>query len=143
MAPPPDRRLSIPSRTSDLARVRRHVARWAREADLPEPAADALQLAVDEACANVIEHGYAGRLDGRVEVEAHLLPDRVVVVVRHRGVPYDPAAMPVTGLSETLAQRRPHGYGLHLMRRLVDAVDFTSRRGVSEVRLTKLHDGRA
>jgi len=134
MAPP--RRLSIPSRTSELARVRRRVARWAAEVGLSERAAYALQLAVDEAVANAIEHGYGGRPDGRVVVEGTLRPDALVVAVRHRGRAYDPArAGP--DLAATLAQRRAHGYGLHLMRRLVDELAFGVDDGASEVRLTK------
>jgi len=133
----PRHRVSIPSRTSELARVRRCVVRWATEAGLTERAAHALQLAVDEAVANAIEHGYKGRPDGRVIVEATLGPDTLTVAVRHRGQAYDPLRQGATPLDQTIAERRLHGYGLHLMRRLVDELAFgTARSGASEVRLT-------
>jgi serine/threonine-protein kinase RsbW len=138
--PPLPRRLTIPSRTSELVRVRRRVARWAAEVGLSERAAYGLQLAVDEAVANAIEHGYGGRPDGRVVVEGALRPDALTVTVRHRGRGFDPAhAGPE--LPVALAQRRPHGYGLHLMQRLVDELAFGAARGASEVRLTQRRDG--
>ena len=80
-----DHKLSIPSRTSQLARVRRCVASWAVEAGLSTSDANALQLAVDEACANAIEHGYGGKPDGTVDVEAKLKSDALIVTVRHHG----------------------------------------------------------
>jgi serine/threonine-protein kinase RsbW len=130
------RRFSIPSRTSELARVRRRVSRWAAEVGLSQHGAQALELAVDEAVANAIEHGYGGRPDGRVVVVGTLAPHALTVTVRHRGKALDPKkARP--DLASTLAQRRVHGYGLHLMRRLVDDLVFDSSRGASEVRLTK------
>ena len=132
----PLRRFSIPSRTSELVRVRRRVNRWAAEVGLSERGTQALELAVDEAVANAIEHGYGGRPDGRVVVLGTLAPHALTVTVRHRGRAIDPKH---TGpdLASTLAQRRVHGYGLHLMRRLVDDLAFDSSRGASEVRLTK------
>ncbi len=133
---PTPHRLSIPSRTSELARVRRCVVQWAAEAGLPERAAHALQLAVDEAVANAIEHGYGGRPDGRVVVEATLGPDALTVAVRHRGQGFDPQRQRPPTLDQALNQRRAHGYGLHLMRRLVDELVFGTSRGASEVRLT-------
>jgi serine/threonine-protein kinase RsbW len=137
----PPRRLSIPSRTSELARVRRRVAGWATEAGLSARAAHALQLAVDEAVANAIEHGYGGRPDGRVVVEATLRPEALTVAVRHRGRGYDPQRQAPAPLDQTIAQRRMHGYGLHLMRRLVDDLAFGTARGASEIRLTLRRDG--
>ena len=132
----PSRRISIASRTSELVRVRRRVAHWAAEVGLSEKRAHALKLAVDEAVANAIEHGYGGRTDGVVTVVGTLAPDALTVVVRHRGRGFDPERNG-PDLASTLAQRRVHGYGLHLMRRLVDDLAFGRARGASEVRLTK------
>lgn len=137
----PAHRLTIPSRTSELARVRRRVAGWAAEAGLNEGAAHALQLAVDEAIANAIEHGYGGRPDGRVEVEAVLKPEALTVCVRYHGVKFDPAQHPIPDLKTALSERRLHGYGLHLMRRLVDELAFGAHGGAHEVRLTQRRNG--
>ncbi|MDX1439322.1 MAG: ATP-binding protein [Rubricoccaceae bacterium] len=132
-----DRHITIPSKTSQLSRVRRHVAAWSREAGLSEQATDALQLAVDEACANAIEHGYGGKGNGEVDVQAKLTKDAIVVTIRHHGTPFDPKVHSLAALSDMRSQRRPHGYGLHLMKRLVDDVVFRATGGGSEVRLTK------
>src|SRR5690606_12980470 len=125
--------LTIPSRTSQLARVRRCVMAWAEEAGLPDADARALQLAVDEACANTIEHAYGGRPDGRVDIQATLRRDALVVTIRHTGVPFDPQVHQRAALQDMRKERRAHGYGLHLMHRLVDEVAFQARGNASEV----------
>ena len=136
-------KLSIPSRTSQLARVRRAVASWAAEAGLSSEEASALQCAVDEACANAIEHGYGGKPNGTVDVEAKLKADVLVVTVRHHGKPFDPKQHQLAALTDIRSQRRKHGYGLHLIHKLVDDVRFKASGHTSEVRLTKRRDGTA
>ena len=135
--------LTIPSLTSQLARVRKCVMAWSEEAGLDEKGALALQLAVDEACANTIEHAYAGRTDGRVEIKATLRKDALVVTIKHTGNPYKPKEQPHASLEDVRQQRRAHGYGLHLMHRLVDQVDFIAKGKANEVRLTKRLNGDA
>ena len=49
-----------------------------------------VQLAVDEACANAIEHAYGGHEGGEVEVATRLDPGRFTVIIRHQGVPVRP-----------------------------------------------------
>lgn len=133
--------LSIPSQTSQLARVRKCVMAWSEEAGLTDDAAAALQMAVDEACANTIEHAYAGRPNEKVKITATLRKDALVVTIRHTGAPFDPKLHQRTALKDMRKQRRPHGYGLHLMHRLVDEIDFVAKGKASEVRLTKLRNG--
>ena len=137
------RTLRIPGQTSELARVRRCVAAWAAEAGLAEADARHLQLAVDETVVNVIEHGMAPQADGRITVRGAPEPGRLVVTVRHQGVRFDPVAALTPSAADALRQRAPHGYGLHLIRRLVDDVAYRfeggrdGQDGMNEVRLTK------
>lgn len=135
------RTLRVPGRTSELARVRRCVAVWAADADLPEATARRLQMAVDEAVANAIEHGLADPERGRITVEATEEPTGLTVAVRHRGARFDPTSAPIPSPSDAVRQRAAHGYGLHLIRTLVDAVAYGYRAGrdgagTNEVRLT-------
>jgi len=64
--------------------------------------------------------------------------DALVVTVRHHGEPFNPGLHQLAALTDMRSQRRKHGYGLHLMQRLVDDVRFKANGRKSEVRLTKL-----
>lgn len=82
-----------------------------------------IQLAVEEACCNIIEHAYSsagGRLHLRFEVKG---PD-VEVTLHDSGQPFDPAAIPTPDLERSLEERPIGGLGLHLMRQLMDEVSF-------------------
>jgi anti-sigma regulatory factor (Ser/Thr protein kinase) len=53
-----------------LTDIRHQLAVWMRAATIPDDRVADIVLAVNEACANSIEHGYRGRKPGRVRVEA-------------------------------------------------------------------------
>ena len=52
-----------------LTDIRHQLAAWMRAATIPDDRVADIVLAVNEACANSIEHGYRGRKPGKVRVE--------------------------------------------------------------------------
>ena len=133
MAAPP-LTLHVRGETAELARVRRRVAAWAEASGLAEGPARRIQLAVDETVANAIEHG----LGDHARVVVRGAPGRggLTVTVRYRGARFDPTTAPAAPPDEALRARAEHGYGLHLIRRLVDEVAYRWDDGANEVRLT-------
>jgi serine/threonine-protein kinase RsbW len=95
--------------------------------------AQGLGVAFSEACANVHRHAYEGRRDGRVELRVVVDDEQVVVVLAHDGAPFDPARYVAPDL------RRPaeSGYGLYLVRALVDEVSFEDTGSGGRVVLVK------
>ncbi|WP_420454758.1 ATP-binding protein [Rubrivirga sp.] len=126
--------LRVRGDTAELARVRASVGAWAASAGLGEARARRLQLAVDETVANAIEHG----LDDGAQVVVRATPGRgrLTVTVRYRGDRFDPTTAPTAPADEVVRQRAAHGYGLHLIRRLVDDLAYRWDRGTNEVQMT-------
>ena len=84
-----------------------------------------LQLAAHEACANIIDHAYAGSIDRRILITLTLIghPRRLIIELHDTGFSFDLATVPEPNLDEA----HDHGYGLFLMRSLMDKVTYTSR----------------
>jgi serine/threonine-protein kinase RsbW len=94
-----------------------------------------VRLAVVEACLNALEYG-----GGEVEVElvAHRNEaEWLEVLVTDRGPGFDPAVVKRPRLDEKLHAERKRGWGLELMRRLMDEVEIQSRPGFTQVRMTR------
>ena len=87
----------------------------------PAVAAD-LRLATEEACTNVIEHGYAGRVPGPITLRLEYGADRVVVTVEDEAAPFDPARVAAPDLTADWAERALGGLGWHLINTLMDEV---------------------
>lgn len=115
--------LSLWAEPSDLVDIRRFVEETGRGLGLDEASLYALQLAVDEACTNVIMHAYDAQ-KGRIEIEMERVGDWVQVIIRDWGEPFDPESIPSPDIEAPLEQRPVGGVGLFLMRQMMDRVDF-------------------
>jgi len=96
---------------------------------------DEVKLAVLEACLNALEHGGS---EVEVELIAHLGQEPwIEASVIDRGPGFDPGAVTPPSLNDKLHARRKRGWGLELMRRLMDDVEISSAPGRTQVRMVR------
>jgi serine/threonine-protein kinase RsbW len=86
-------------------------------------------MAVDEACANVIDHAYDGKPDGTVRIVCNASDDEVTVTILDHGQPFDPHSVPPPDTTAPLQKRQEGGLGLYLMEKLMDSVQFEFDKG--------------
>jgi anti-sigma regulatory factor (Ser/Thr protein kinase) len=125
--------LHLQSTPALLARVRAVVHALARERDLPAAEEHRLQNAVIEAVANAMVHGSPEGARNRVRVNFSIRDDTVVVEVADQGRGFDPEQIPLPSL-----EPREHGYGIHMMRQLMDRVEFFRDGAGLLVRMTRV-----
>jgi len=125
------REIGLEARLESLKVIRDFIEESCREAGVGRSDAHDLKVAVDEACSNVVEHGYKHGYEGRpgpfplgVVFEAD--EKKISVAVTDRGRPFDPARAPVPDLEAHWQDRPIGGLGWHLIRRLVDEVLYES-----------------
>jgi len=87
-----------------------------------------IETAVGEALANAAEHGH--RTDTGFEVCVYVERERIVIEVQDEGGGF-PSSVP----TPKPGHDAPRGFGIYLMRHLMDEVDFNERG--TRVRLTK------
>jgi anti-sigma regulatory factor (Ser/Thr protein kinase) len=108
-----------------LARVADSVAGL----DLPAARLERLKTAVAEATMNAIEHGNQNRAEVPVEVEVTQNGDEIVVAITDQGgeahlVPGPPEEPDL--VKKLDGAQSPRGWGLFLIRNMVDAMDVTT-----------------
>jgi serine/threonine-protein kinase RsbW len=101
------------------------VKQWAIAVGFEDRALYEIQLAVDEACANVVCHAYRGMEPGDMEVSCDL-KDRVFTIrVRDWGKGFDPDKVPIPNLDAPLEERDVGGLGIFILKQVMDRVRFT------------------
>jgi len=84
-----------------------------------------VQMAVDEACSNVVEHAYGPSWQGDIDLTCCIQDQGdLVVSIRDNGKPFDPSAVPEPPIGADLESLPEGGLGLYFMRRLMDQVTF-------------------
>ena len=116
--------LTVDGRLKNLATIADFVIEAARASGLDKKATFEIQMAVDEACTNVIEHSYGEEENGEIALCCECAEGYFVVTIRDHGQPFNPESVPPPNLTANLAERQESGLGLYFMRRLMDEVRF-------------------
>jgi len=115
---------TFPGRFDSLAAIGDFVTRAAEAAGLGARAVRAVQLAVDEACSNIVEHAYGGEGRGDIECTCRVDDEGLTVILRDHGRPFDPTSVSEPNLYPSLDECTGRGLGLYFMRQLMDKVHF-------------------
>jgi serine phosphatase RsbU (regulator of sigma subunit)/putative methionine-R-sulfoxide reductase with GAF domain/anti-sigma regulatory factor (Ser/Thr protein kinase) len=84
----------------------------------------AVELSVDEACTNIIEHAYQGENRGDIECTCESNEVCLTFVIRDHGKPFDPSTVVTPDLNADIDNRAVGGLGVFLMKQLMDDVHF-------------------
>ncbi len=130
--------LHVPSSTENLALIRDFVSAIGAQVGFDENEIARLALAVDEACANVIEHAYGSDDTREVTVRAAVEEGGIHFDVIDNGRNFDPSLIKPQSVEELVKQRRSGGLGLRLIRTIMDDVQYRIVPGeMNELRMTK------
>jgi serine/threonine-protein kinase RsbW len=119
------RSIAFPGRFSSLDDIRDFYTQAAKEAELDKGSIYDVQLAVDEAASNIIDHAYEGEDKGEIECSYKATPGKLEVIMRDHGKSFNPKSVKPPNLKAKLNNRKEHGLGLHFMKTLMDSVDFS------------------
>ena len=136
-----ERTLTVPGRYDRLEQICAFVAEAATEAGLDDMESNRCQLAVDEACTNVIEHGYDGEDRGQIEISCKAYPGELTIIIQDFAARFDPTSVSEPERGASLEEMRIGGLGLYFMRQVMDAVEFSYENGGNRLTLVKRKPG--
>jgi serine/threonine-protein kinase RsbW len=101
---------------------------------------DEVRMAVVEACINSFEHSQAD--DRKVEIQFAVLgneePERLQITIRDSGVGFTPENLVKPTIEDKLKAASKRGWGLTIIKGLMDEVDIHSGPGGTTVVMSKL-----
>ena len=116
-------RLAVPSDSKYLAVVHERAREIAQKNRFGAVESEQWALAVEECAANSIEHAYAGRSDGEVDITLALEGDYLCAEISDQGRAFEAGALPPLADVRDLAKKGARGgLGLTLIQRIADSV---------------------
>ena len=101
------------------------------------PKAD-IVLACDEAATNIVEHAYGGKgAKPHFVLALNCCKSRVTATFFDSGTSFDPREIAEPDIRKNLAGVKRGGYGVFLIRKLVDKIVYSARRRLNVTRLVK------
>lgn len=132
------RTMRFPGRFESLEKISQYVAKAAEEAGFDEFTTYNLQLAVDEACSNIIEHAYGAEDVGEIDCVCRDTGEALKITLKDWGRSFDPNNVPEPDYSQSLEKIGPRGAGLWLIKKIMDEVKYHFTPEGNELEMVKV-----
>ena len=129
--------LIVPAQINYLPVLRNFISRVASRYKFSKSEVNALTISVDEACANIIKHGYQNIQSGSITMNVQIKTDRLVVELIDHGTSFDPNQVNDPNISQYVQVRKKGGLGIFIMKKFLDDIQYIRSGQVNILRLIK------
>lgn len=123
--------------TEHLEAINNFIERSLNELDVHGEAFGHICVSLDEAITNVVMYAYPEK-KGNIIITIEMLIDRISIEVIDSGAPFNPLNHPVPDVSASIEKRLIGGLGIHLMRNMMDELNYRRIDGKNCLSLVKL-----
>lgn len=136
---PSSRRIILKNELAEVGRLRNFFFSVCREHGIDDETAKSLNLALEEWVVNIDNYAYPKGTRGHVDVIADVSPSLLLtLVIKDHGMPFDPTQYAEPDIEAELADRPIGGLGIHLVRTIMDTMDYRrTADGYNVLTLTK------
>src|SRR5262245_20779376 len=117
-------RITLKNRVEEIARLGERLGEFAAVHGLAPNVTYDLNVALEEAVINIISHGYADDREHEILVRIWIESAAVIAEVKDDAPAFNPLTAPDVNVTTPLEERAVGGLGIHLMRKLMDGVEY-------------------
>ncbi len=121
--------IELKNNLGQLERLSRILAEYGELHHLPSNALFAVNLALEEIITNVITYGYRDDDEHNIIIRINFNQDHLIIEVEDDGLPFNPLEAPEPDLKKPLEEREIGGLGIHLVRNLMEGLEYRRLEG--------------
>lgn len=131
-------KLDISNDFFEVRRVHAFIIKFGEQFRIERKLLDSIRLCVEELVVNTILYGYKDGRKGGIEIVFSIENDLLEVVIKDDGIQFDPLSIPERSIDSLSVEDLPDkGYGLSLVRKMVDSITYNFRDGRNITRIEK------
>ena len=115
---------TLKNRLAEIARLGERLGEFAALHQLTPSVLYNLNLALEEAVTNIISHGYSDHREHEILVRIRVESGEVIAELKDDAPAFNPLTAPDADVTTPLDERTVGGLGIHLMRQLVDGIEY-------------------
>jgi len=115
---------TLKNSVAEIARLGERLGEFAAVHQLTPSVLHDLNLAVEEAVTNIISHGYSDHREHEILLRIRVESGAVIVELKDDARAFNPLTAPDTDVTTPLDERTAGGLGIHLMRKLMDEIEY-------------------
>ena len=117
-------RITTKNDLAELGRLSGEIEVFLQRAGAGAAGIYATNLALEEMFTNIVKYGYDDTLTHEILVSLHVESDNIILVLEDDGHEFNPLTVPAPDVSLPLAKRKIGGLGIHIVRRMVENMDY-------------------
>lgn len=117
----------------DLVRVVDEAVHFLKERGMANQAVYVANLAIEELATNIINYGYDNTGSHEILLRLDIRPKVLLLLLEDDGHEFNPLAVPEPDVQLPPDQRVPGGLGIHLVRSMVDEIEYQRSAGRNHV----------
>jgi len=129
--------LLLRNHLSELKRMSEAVSAWCKGNGVSAAVEFHVNLALDEIVSNIIRYGWKGGGEHQLHVRLSHLANEIRVEVEDDATPFNPLEVPAPDLDRPLDARLVGGLGIHLVRQVMDGLDYQRLDGKNLIVMKK------
>ena len=129
--------LLIKNHIKDVEQLNVFVGNITHRLGYEEDEARSIRLAVEEAVVNVVCYAYSEDQEGDIRIVAQANSQRLKFIITDSGIPFDPTEASQVDITLPAEERRIGGLGIHLVRELMDSINYEREDGKNILTLVK------
>lgn len=114
----------FPAEYSSLSPISVLVRDYAQRAGFGTKQLFEIEMAVDEACSNIIDHAYTPDQNGEITLNIGTSSEGITIILQDEGKGFDPVTVTAPDLKSDVLTRKERGLGVFLIQQLMDFVHY-------------------
>lgn len=134
---PMQQRLNITNEVSELRKLKKFVDDTCSRAGTDKSTCERLNLAMEEAVANVVMYAYDKGVTGYIEITSRLMDSELEFTITDSGKEFDPTQKEDADVTLPLDERTIGGLGVFIVKKIMDSMSYRRIGNKNVLRLTK------
>ncbi len=130
-------KITLKNNLAEIERMAGWVQDFGRENWPSEELVWQIRLVLEEVVTNIISYGYEHQADHFIEVQIVDSEEAVALSVRDDACPFNLLEHPVPDLEIPLEDRKIGGMGIHMVRQIMDTIDYQREAGENRLLMQK------
>ena len=134
-----EKTITIDSNMASLNTVRDFVGRVLARSGADKEVIFDIVLAVDEWVSNIILHSYKSKKakKDKIKINLRLEDSKCIIIFRDQGETFNFYSVKDPDIIECMQKRIKRGFGIYLIKKLMDEVGYSSSEGYNQLKIMK------
>ena len=121
--------ITIKNDVAELGRLCQEVDKFCAIENLPDETVYTVNLVLEEMITNTIKYGYSDTAEHQIEVKLSWENDELTIAISDDANEFNPLNLPAVDTTKTIDERGIGGLGIHLVRKLMDHLEYRRENG--------------